>query len=70
MAVRALLGEARDRGAAVLVVSEDLDELFDLCDRLLVLNRGAIAGEVGPEGFSPDVVGPLMVEALEHADAA
>jgi general nucleoside transport system ATP-binding protein len=69
-AVRALLGEARDRGAAVLIVSEDLDELFDLCDRVLVLNRGAIAGEVGPEGFSADVVGPLMVGGSDHAHAA
>jgi len=59
--VRALLGDARDRGAAVLIVSEGLDELFELCDRLLVLNRGAIAGEVGRQDFRAEVVGPLMV---------
>jgi len=40
-----LLREVRTRGAGVLVVSEDLDELFELNDRLLVLFRGAIAGE-------------------------
>jgi simple sugar transport system ATP-binding protein len=68
--VRGVLGDARDRGAAVLVVSEELDELFDLCDRLLVLNRGSIAGELGPEQFDPAIVGPLMVGAAEHADAA
>jgi len=68
--VRALLGDARDRGAAVLVVSEELDELFELCDRLLVLNRGAIAGEVGRQDFSAEAVGPLMVGIAEHADAA
>jgi simple sugar transport system ATP-binding protein len=68
--VRALLGDARDRGAAVLVVSEELDELFELCDRLLVLNRGAIAGEVGRQDFSAEAVGPLMVGTAEHADAA
>jgi simple sugar transport system ATP-binding protein len=68
-ALRALLGTARDRGAAVLMVSEDLDELFDLADRLIVLNGGAIAGEVGPERFSADVVGPLMAGG-GHADAA
>jgi ABC-type uncharacterized transport system ATPase subunit len=70
MTVRSVLGDARDRGAAVLVVSEDLDELFELSDRLLVLNHGAIAGEVGPEDFSAETVGPLMVAAPEHADAA
>jgi simple sugar transport system ATP-binding protein len=69
-AVRALLGAARERGAAVLTMSEDLDELFEVSDRLLVLNRGAIAGEFGPDEFSPDVVGPLMVGAAERADAA
>jgi simple sugar transport system ATP-binding protein len=68
-AVRALLGAARDRGAAVLMMSEDLDELFDLADRLVVLNRGAIAGEVGPERFGADAVGPLMAGG-GHADAA
>jgi general nucleoside transport system ATP-binding protein len=70
LAVRALIGKARDGGAAVLIVSEDLDELFELCDRLLVLYRGAIAGEFGPRDFSADVIGPLMVGASEHADAA
>ncbi len=69
-AVRRLLFEARDRGAAVLMVSEDLDELFEVCDRLHVLYRGAIAGEFGPEHFSADVIGPRMVGASEHADAA
>ncbi len=70
MTVRALLDDARDRGAAVLVVSEDLDELFELSDRLLVLNHGAIAGEIAPEKFTAEVVGPLMVGSPEQADAA
>ena len=69
-AVRALLSEARLRGAGVLMISEDLDELFDLCDRLIVLSGGAIAGEVGPDDFNAEVVGPLMVGALERAHAA
>jgi simple sugar transport system ATP-binding protein len=70
MMVRALLGEARDRGAAVLVVSEDLDELFEVSDRLLVLNHGTIVGEIAPENFSAEHVGPLMVGPPEQADAA
>jgi general nucleoside transport system ATP-binding protein len=70
MTVRTLLGDARDRGAAVLVVSEDLDELFELSDRLLVLNHGTIAGEVAPEDFKAELVGPLMVGPPEQADAA
>jgi ABC-type uncharacterized transport system ATPase subunit len=70
LAVRALLGEASGRGAAVLVVSEDLDELFDVCDRLVVLYRGAIAGGFGLEDFSAETIGPLMVGLAERADAA
>jgi general nucleoside transport system ATP-binding protein len=69
-AVRTLLRNSLDRGAAVLVVSEDLDELFELSDRLLVLFRGAIAGEFGPENFRTEAVGPLMVGQRERADAA
>jgi ABC-type uncharacterized transport system ATPase subunit len=51
-------------------VSEDLDELFELSDRLLVLYHGVIAGEFLPENFRAEAVGPLMVGAGDHADAA
>ena len=68
--LRSLLREARDHGAGVLVVSEDLDELFELSDRLLVLYHGTIAGEFLPENFHAEAVGPLMVGAGDHADAA
>jgi ABC-type uncharacterized transport system ATPase subunit len=70
IAVRALLRDARDAGAAVLIVSEDLDELFAVSDRLVVLHRGAIAGEFGREDFCAETVGPLMVGAGDRADAA
>jgi general nucleoside transport system ATP-binding protein len=70
MALRTLLRQARDNGAGVLVVSEDLDELFELCDRLLVLWHGTIAGEFLPQDFRAETIGPLMVGAGERADAA
>jgi simple sugar transport system ATP-binding protein len=70
MAVRALLREAGTRGAGVLVVSEDLDELFELSDRLLVLFHGAIAGEFEPQDFRAEAVGPLMVGAEKQSHAA
>jgi simple sugar transport system ATP-binding protein len=68
--VRALLRNARDRGAAVLIVSEDPDELFEVSDRLLVLFRGAIAAELTPEKFRAEMVGPLMVGMEQQSDAA
>jgi simple sugar transport system ATP-binding protein len=70
IAVRALLRVVRDRGAAVLMVSEDLDELFEVSDRLLVLYRGAIAAEFAPEDYRAETVGPIMVGMNERSDAA
>ena len=46
---RAARGRARDAGAGVLLISEDLDELFGLSDRLVVLFRGRIVGDGTPE---------------------
>ena len=59
-AVQNQLLEARDRGAAVLLVSEDLDEVLDLSDRIGVLNRGRIVGEF-ERPADRNEVGRLMV---------
>ena len=64
-AVRDKLCASAGEGAAVLLVSEDLDELFDLCDRLVVMRRGRIAGEFEPAGYAPEAVGAAMVGAAE-----
>ena len=42
------LREARARGCGVLLISSDLDELFDVSDRVLVMLSGRIAGEFSP----------------------
>jgi ABC-type uncharacterized transport system ATPase subunit len=68
--VRALCRLARDRGAAVLIVSEDLDELFEVSDRLMVLFHGAIAAEIAREDFRAETVGPFMVGMEARSDAA
>ena len=69
-AVRTLIGEARERGAALLLISEDLDELFELSDRLLVLFQGKVAAEFTPEQFQTEAVGPFMVGAREQSRVA
>jgi simple sugar transport system ATP-binding protein len=66
-AVRARLLDARAAGSAILLVSEDLDELFAHCDRLVVMFGGAVAGEVVPAQFDVSVVGPLMTGVVDHA---
>ena len=57
---RLLLLEQRDAGAASVLVSEDLDELLELSDRLLVMYRGRVAGEFPASAASVQEVGLLM----------
>jgi simple sugar transport system ATP-binding protein len=42
------LRDARDRGAGILLVSSDLDELLELSDRLFVMSSGQVAAEFQP----------------------
>jgi len=54
------LRSLRDAGAGVLLVSEDLDELLDLCDRVVVLFSGRVIGEVDAAHASRQQLGLLM----------
>jgi len=60
IAARQALVQARESGAGVLLVSEDLDELFTLSDRLIVLYGGKIVGEFKPEETDIYECGHLM----------
>lgn len=44
--VKARIAAARDRGAAVLLVSNDLAEVLELADRVMVMSAGRIHGPV------------------------
>jgi simple sugar transport system ATP-binding protein len=57
---RALLLAAREAGTAVLLVSEDLDELLALSDRIAVLAKGRLAGIVPRAGATRQQLGQLM----------
>jgi len=50
-----------EQGAGVLLISEDLDELLELSDRLIVLHSGEIAGEVDPRTADRYEIGQLML---------
>jgi len=56
---RLLLAE-RDRGAGVLLISEDLEELFRLAHRILVMFGGRVMGVVDAEGADRGQLGLLM----------
>jgi simple sugar transport system ATP-binding protein len=45
----------RARGAAILLISEDLDEILALADRIEVIYEGAIVGAVKPADFQADL---------------
>jgi len=65
---RALIG-LRDMGSAVLVISEELDELFALCDRIAVLAAGRLSAAQPRAALSVETVGLLMVGATETSSA-
>jgi simple sugar transport system ATP-binding protein len=65
IAARQLLVRARDEGAGVLLISEDLDELFTLSDAILVLCEGRIVGRFRPEETTRDALGHLMTGASQ-----
>jgi simple sugar transport system ATP-binding protein len=60
---------ARERGAGVVLISEDLDELFALSDRVLVIHAGRIAEAGRPETLDRGTVG-LMMAGHHGEDAA
>jgi simple sugar transport system ATP-binding protein len=51
---------ARDRGAAVLVISEDLDELFALADRFVVVHAGELSDAGSSESLDRGTIGLMM----------
>ncbi|MBS9475617.1 ABC transporter ATP-binding protein [Ancylobacter radicis] len=51
---------ARGRGAAVLLISEDLDELFALCDRIAVVHAGHLSPAMDTQGLDVRTVGLMM----------
>jgi len=58
--IRAALLGLRDAGCAVLVVSEELDELFELSDRMVVIAKGRVSPSIAREHASVTQIGEWM----------
>jgi simple sugar transport system ATP-binding protein len=58
--VRKLLLAERDGGVGILLISEDLDEILLMADRIVVLYEGQIVGELPADGADPATIGLLM----------
>ena len=57
-----LLNKQKENGVAVIFVGEDLDVLLSLCDRILVINSGAVTGMVDARTITKEEIGLLMTQ--------
>ncbi len=63
--VHARLLEQREKGTAILLISEDLDEVMALSDRIAVIYEGQIMGVVDGEQATPEQLGLMMAGVRE-----
>ena len=57
-----LMNREKENGVAVIFVGEDLDVLLALCDRILVINSGAVTGIVDARTATKEEIGLLMTK--------
>ncbi len=67
--VQRRLLEARERGAGILLISEDLDELMVLSDRIAVMHAGSLSHARPTESLDRGLLG-LQMAGHHDADAA
>lgn len=59
--IRETIQKCRDRGVGVILFSGEMEELFSISDRIIVLYKGHTAGEVYPDGYNAYDVGRMMM---------
>jgi simple sugar transport system ATP-binding protein len=69
--IRGELLALRDAGCALLVVSEELDELFEICDRLVVIAQGRVSPSIATKDATIERIGAWMSGLWErdHVEA-
>jgi general nucleoside transport system ATP-binding protein len=67
-AIRQALIDLARRGAAVLVISQDLDEIFEIADRVAVISRGQLSEAREASSFSREEIGLLMAGLHEKKE--
>jgi general nucleoside transport system ATP-binding protein len=68
--IRQALMDLRDEGVAVLVISEELDELFEICDRIAVLARGRLSPARPARESDAETLGQMMGGSFIDAEAS
>ena len=69
VAIHEALIQLRDEGAAIVLISEDLDELYQLCNRLGALCNGRISPLAMASELSIEQLGQWMAGEFESAEA-
>jgi len=59
--VKALVRSLKQSGVGVIFISHNLADIFEVCDRIVVLRRGIVAGERSISSTNPDEIVRLMV---------
>jgi simple sugar transport system ATP-binding protein len=68
--IRQALIDLRDGGVAVLVISEELDELLEICDRLAVIAQGRLSDPKPVRETSAEEIGMLMADSRGERQGA
>jgi simple sugar transport system ATP-binding protein len=68
-AIHQALVDLRDRGAAILVISQDLDELYTLSDRIAVIAAGRLSESRPTHAVTAEDMGVLMAGLFEGGTA-
>lgn len=68
--IHRMLIAQRDAGTAILLISEDLDEIRELSDRVAVIYGGRIVGVLSRKEAEVERIGSLMAGVHDHAGAA
>jgi signal transduction histidine kinase/ABC-type multidrug transport system ATPase subunit len=58
--VEGLIKSLRDRGTSILLASRDIDQMFRVADRIVVLRQGRVVADLDPRATHPDDVAALL----------
>ena len=68
--MHAKLRQARDNGTAILLISEDLDEILQLADEVAIISEGSIVHSVEAHLANRQLLGSFMAGDLHKEKAA
>ncbi|AGS24220.1 ABC transporter ATP-binding protein [Rhizobium etli] len=67
-AIRKRLISLRNEGMAIMIISEELEELFELCDFIQVLHHGTLSPPLVTRDTRPEEIGRYMIGAQPHSE--